>query len=380
MLEDRSRPRHALPLRVAQRRAREVGPRDGRAGEVGARQVGALEVLAREVHPGEVAAGQVGRDVGVLDAPLVPARRARGASSAQDLPSSGIVTARRAGARYNPEDEHRRHDSRRRSEPGDGAHPQGVARRPPADLRHELGGDARRTAGAAPGEDCSTARRARTASGPWSTVSSSTARRCPTRTTPSRPSTRSSRRPGTGFFLMKDLPASGSPEIVRRLRDPYRALKDRGRHVLIVSPRLVDPGRPEEGDLRRRVRAARRQRDPRSSSMATCGAGSPSRSASPPMRRLSLAMRGPDGRRDRARRLESLLARQVLRRGRLPRGPRPRRSRCRARKASSSSSRRASRSTTSAVSTMLKTWLQKRQALFSKDALDAGMPSRRASC
>ncbi len=31
------------------------------------------------------------------------------------------------------------------------------------------------------------------------------------------------------------------PEIVRRLRDLYRALKDRGRHVMIVSPRLSIP-------------------------------------------------------------------------------------------------------------------------------------------
>ncbi len=30
-------------------------------------------------------------------------------------------------------------------------------------------------------------------------------------------------------------------EIVRRLRDLYRALKDRGRHVILVSPRLAVP-------------------------------------------------------------------------------------------------------------------------------------------
>src|SRR5271154_1390812 len=29
--------------------------------------------------------------------------------------------------------------------------------------------------------------------------------------------------PGKGFYLLKDFPASGSPEIVRRLRDLYRA-------------------------------------------------------------------------------------------------------------------------------------------------------------
>jgi predicted AAA+ superfamily ATPase len=48
---------------------------------------------------------------------------------------------------------------------------------------------------------------------------------------------------GRGFYLMKDFPgaADGRPEIVRRLRDVYRALKDRGRHVLLLSPRLVIP-------------------------------------------------------------------------------------------------------------------------------------------
>ena len=46
---------------------------------------------------------------------------------------------------------------------------------------------------------------------------------------------------GKGFYLLKDFPTSGRPEIVRRLRDLYRALKDRGRHVLFVSPRLAIP-------------------------------------------------------------------------------------------------------------------------------------------
>ncbi|HYB54261.1 MAG TPA: hypothetical protein VEG84_10370, partial [Thermoanaerobaculia bacterium] len=37
---------------------------------------------------------------------------------------------------------------------------------------------------------------------------------------------------GTGFYVLKDFLAAsdGRPEIVRRLRDLYRALKDRGRH------------------------------------------------------------------------------------------------------------------------------------------------------
>jgi hypothetical protein len=48
---------------------------------------------------------------------------------------------------------------------------------------------------------------------------------------------------GKGFYVMKDFPgaADGRPEIVRRLRDIYRGLKDKGRHVLLVSPRLVIP-------------------------------------------------------------------------------------------------------------------------------------------
>ncbi len=45
------------------------------------------------------------------------------------------------------------------------------------------------------------------------------------------------------FYVLKDFPATtdGRPEILRRLRDLYRALKDRGRHLLLVSPRLAIP-------------------------------------------------------------------------------------------------------------------------------------------
>jgi AAA+ superfamily predicted ATPase len=48
---------------------------------------------------------------------------------------------------------------------------------------------------------------------------------------------------GKGFYVLKDFPTgSGArPEITRRLRDLYRGLKDRGRHVLFVSPRLLLP-------------------------------------------------------------------------------------------------------------------------------------------
>ncbi len=48
---------------------------------------------------------------------------------------------------------------------------------------------------------------------------------------------------GKGFYVLKDFlaAADGRPEMVRRLRDVYRALKDRGRHVLLVSPRFSMP-------------------------------------------------------------------------------------------------------------------------------------------
>ncbi len=47
---------------------------------------------------------------------------------------------------------------------------------------------------------------------------------------------------GPGFFLMKDLPAQLSrTDVVRRLRDSYRQLKGRGKFVLLTSPRLLLP-------------------------------------------------------------------------------------------------------------------------------------------
>ena len=48
---------------------------------------------------------------------------------------------------------------------------------------------------------------------------------------------------GPGFYLLKDFPAvmDGRPEVTRRLRDTYRALKDKGRFVFLVSPRIVIP-------------------------------------------------------------------------------------------------------------------------------------------
>jgi SpoVK/Ycf46/Vps4 family AAA+-type ATPase len=48
---------------------------------------------------------------------------------------------------------------------------------------------------------------------------------------------------GPGFYLMKDLPSAmdGRADLTRRLRDAYRALKDKGRFLFLVSPRLYIP-------------------------------------------------------------------------------------------------------------------------------------------
>ena len=110
------------------------------------------------------------------------------AASARDWPCAAIVTGRRrAKARYN------RTQMSTASTPlvaapseGDGADPQGPARRPPAPLRADVGGGARRAAGAAPGQDLLRRARLRTASGRSSTVSSWTARRCPNTQDPAR--------------------------------------------------------------------------------------------------------------------------------------------------------------------------------------------------
>ena len=49
--------------------------------------------------------------------------------------------------------------------------------------------------------------------------------------------------PGPGFFLMKDLPAllADRPDVVRKLRDAYRQMKGKGKFVVMVSPRLLLP-------------------------------------------------------------------------------------------------------------------------------------------
>ena len=91
-----------------------------------------------------------------------------------------------------------------------------------------------------------------------------------------------------GFFLMKDLTAHLTrPEVVRRLRDAYRALRGQGP---VPRPRVAPPRRPRrppQGDLRPRLRPARR--DARScSSSATSGSGTSARRGSRrPTRRSS---------------------------------------------------------------------------------------------
>jgi SpoVK/Ycf46/Vps4 family AAA+-type ATPase len=99
--------------------------------------------------------------------------------------------------------------------------------------------------------------------------------------------------PGKGFYLLKDFPASPEtrPEIIRRLRDLYRGLKDRGRHVLLVSPRLSIPEEakkeifvveyelPDDAEISRIIEGIMRRRQ---------GAVLDESA----VRRLSLAMRG----------------------------------------------------------------------------------------
>jgi len=177
---------------------------------------------------------------------------------------------------------------------------------------------------------------------------------------------------GKGFYLLKDFPTLGRPEIVRRLRDLYRALKDRGRHVLLVSPRLTIPEEAKkeiyvveyelpddneilkilDGHLRRRLNLS---------------------IAEPDMRRLALAMRGLTADEighviskvfasrktfDEPAFLEILGEKEQMSRkeGVLEFVP-----------------PRFSLEDVGGYA-ILKTWLQKRQSLFSKDALDAGIP------
>jgi SpoVK/Ycf46/Vps4 family AAA+-type ATPase len=180
--------------------------------------------------------------------------------------------------------------------------------------------------------------------------------------------------PGRGFYLLKDFPtaAEGRPDIVRRIRDLYRALKDRGRHVLFVSPRLAIPEEakkeiyvveyelPDDNEIMKILEGHLKKR-------LGIDVGDAA------MRRLSLAMRGLTADEvghlvskvfssrktfDETAYLEVLAEKEQMSRkeGVLEFVP-----------------PRFSLDDVGGYA-VLKTWLQKRQALFSKDALDAGIP------
>lgn len=180
---------------------------------------------------------------------------------------------------------------------------------------------------------------------------------------------------GRGFYLLKDFPTSPDerPEIVRRLRDLYRGLKDRGRHVFLLSPRLTLPedakkeiyvveyDLPDEAEIARIVDTHARRR------IGGEGLDEPS------LRRLALAMRGLTA--DEIGHLVSKVFSQrkdfddeafleVL-----------------AEKEQMSKKEGVLEFVPPRFSLddvggydILKTWLKKRQSLFSRDALDAGIP------
>jgi SpoVK/Ycf46/Vps4 family AAA+-type ATPase len=179
---------------------------------------------------------------------------------------------------------------------------------------------------------------------------------------------------GKGFYLFKDFPTtSARPEIVRRLRDLYRALKDRGRFVLLVSPRLeipedakkevyyVEYELPDEGEITRIIEGTVRKR------IAVEGLDERA------IKRLALAMRGLTADEighlltkvfaqrkefDEAAFLEVLAEKEQMS------------------KKEGVLEFVAPRFTIEDIGgyDILKTWLKKRQPLFSKEALDAGIP------
>ena len=180
---------------------------------------------------------------------------------------------------------------------------------------------------------------------------------------------------GKGFYLLKDFPTApdGRPEIVRRLRDLYRGLKDRGRFVLLVSPRLSIPEElkkeiyfveyelPDEGEITRIIDGSVRRR------LVSDGLDEAS------VKRLSLAMRGLTADEvghllskvfaqrktfDDAAFLEVLAEKeQMSKKDGVLEFVAP----------------RFSIEDVGGYDT-LKTWLKKRQPLFSREALDAGIP------
>jgi len=180
---------------------------------------------------------------------------------------------------------------------------------------------------------------------------------------------------GKGFYVMKDFggSADGRPEIVRRLRDVYRSLKDRGRHVFLVSPRLVIPEDakkevyvveyelPDEGEIARILDSSLKRR---------LGAEGINDSE---MKRLSLALRGLTADEighvltktfAERRTFDEEAFREIL-----------------SEKEQMSRKEGVLEFVPPRVSlddvggyAVLKAWLQKRQKLFSREALDAGIP------
>jgi SpoVK/Ycf46/Vps4 family AAA+-type ATPase len=180
---------------------------------------------------------------------------------------------------------------------------------------------------------------------------------------------------GKGFYVLKDFPTTpdGRPEIVRRLRDLYRGLKDRGRHVLLVSPRLLIPEEakkeiyiieyelPDDSEIVRILDASIRKR------LAVDGLDDAA------VKRLALALRGLTADEighllnkvfSQRRVFDDVAFMEIL-----------------AEKEQMSKKEgvlefvppRFSLDDVGGYET-LKAWLRKRQALFSKEALDAGIP------
>jgi SpoVK/Ycf46/Vps4 family AAA+-type ATPase len=179
---------------------------------------------------------------------------------------------------------------------------------------------------------------------------------------------------GRGFYVLKDFPMGGArPEITRRLRDLYRGLKDRGRHVLLVSPRLQLPEEvkkeifvveyelPDEGEILRILDANMKKRP---------GGQSLDDGAS---KKMALALRGLT-----ADEIGHVVAKVFSQRATLDEEAFQE---ILAEKEQMSKKEgvlefvppRFSIDDIGGYET-LKAWLRKRQALFSKEALDAGIP------
>jgi SpoVK/Ycf46/Vps4 family AAA+-type ATPase len=177
---------------------------------------------------------------------------------------------------------------------------------------------------------------------------------------------------GRGFYVMKDFPAvGGRPEITRRLRDLYRGLKERGRHVLLVSPRLLLPEEakkeifvveyelPDESEILRILEGHMKKRGGQLDDTAS--------------KRMALALRGLT-----ADEIGHVVAKVFAQRTALDEEAFQE---ILAEKEQMSKKEgvlefvppRFSIEDIGGYDT-LKNWLKKRQALFSKEALDAGIP------